>query len=183
MNSSVTEQILQQVQGSVDANKGYFYLWKSHVLFVWQWWLQLALTIVPIALWIVLRKRDSTARLLYVGFFVMLVTSWMDFVGSSFGLWYYPIKLIPTIPPFFPWETCITVTILLLLQYKPAFSPWLKAFGFGLADTFVGEPMAKWMGLYIPLHWRYIYSLPIYIAIYLTAHYLARSNSFEKLGR
>ena len=33
--------------------------------------------------------------------------------------------------------------------------------------------------LSIPLHWRYIYSLPIYIAIYLTAHYLARSNSFE----
>lgn len=136
---------------AVNANKGYFQLWRTQVVFTWQWWLQLALTIIPVSAWIILRKSDSTGRLLYAAFFVILASSLTDFVGNSFGLWYYALKLAPVFPPFFPWE------------------------------TFIGEPLANWMGLYSPVHWRYIYSFPIYVANYMIAHYVSQSHSFKRL--
>ncbi|TFE23473.1 hypothetical protein [Cohnella luojiensis] len=82
----IKELIMNTARDSID----YFHVWKNHVLFTWQWWFSLALFIVPIAVWVILRKRDSTDRLLYAGFFVLLTASWLDFMGNNFGLWYYP---------------------------------------------------------------------------------------------
>jgi len=176
-----TTQLYQLLEQEARSNKKYIQIWTSHILFTWQWWVQLALVIVPIVVWILLRKRNCTNRLLYVGFFVFIITSWLDFTGNSFMLWYYPYKLVPTHPPIFPWESFIIVEVLLLLQYKSTFSPWLKAIAFATVNSFIGEPLAHGLGLYIPLHWRYIYSFPIYIVIYLITHYMARVEMFARL--
>lgn len=181
MNRLVLKQLLAYIHEIVDANKGYAHLWQTHVLWTWQWWIQLLFTIMPIVIWIVLRNRDSTDRLLYAGFFVIIIASWMDFIGNSFGLWYYPFKLVPSLPPFLPWETSITVEVMLFLQYKSAVSPWIKAIVMGLINSFVFEPLAVWMGLYVPVHWRHIYSLPIYILMYLLAHCLVKRKAFKRL--
>jgi hypothetical protein len=154
---------------------------KEHVLFTWQWWVQFFLFIVPIIIWFRFRKKESTGRLLYAGTVALLILSWLDFGGNCYGLWYYAYKLIPFLPPFIPWETLIVVQIMALLQYKPNVSPWVKAIGLGLFNAFIGEPIVTWMGIYTPVHWSCFYSFPIYLIVYLIAHYLVRSEQFVRL--
>lgn len=43
--------------------------WFNYVLFTWRWWVQVAFTIIPWIVWGVFKRRQSTDRLLYSGFF------------------------------------------------------------------------------------------------------------------
>lgn len=182
MDNSILENNIRKVIGTVvNGNINYFDLWKQHILFTWQWWFQVGFVVVSVMVWILFRKKNSTGRLLYAGFFTLLVISWLDFVGNSYGLWYYPYKIIPTLPPFMPWEIMLCVEVLFLLQYKQAVSLWVKALVLGLFNAFIAEPIFHLMGLYIPVHWKYIYSVPIYFVIYLMAHFIVHGNSFQRL--
>ncbi|UOF91673.1 hypothetical protein LSG31_05335 [Fodinisporobacter ferrooxydans] len=181
MTHAVMKQIIEYINKSVAANKGYAHIWSTQILWTWQWWFELVLTIGPIIIWFIFRKRDSTGRLLYVGFFALIIISWLDLLGNSYKFWYYPFKLIPTFPPFFPWDTLMSIEIMFLIQYKPTFSPWLKSITFGLVNAFVGEPVMKLLGLYVLVHWKHIYSFPVYIVIYLLAHRMAQSKTFDML--
>lgn len=181
MPNDAMQQIIHDLQQLVDANFAYFPLWLAHVLWTWQWWIQLVLCLVSIFGWIALRKRNSTGRLLLVGFFVLSTSMWLDFLGNSFGLWYYPYKLVPTLPPFFPWESTIPAEILLILQYKPTLSPWVKAIFLGVLNAFILEPIAVKMGLYVMVHWSYFFSFPIYVVLYLVSHHLAHLDTFKRL--
>lgn len=58
-------------------------IWSEGVLFTWQWWIGVALTIVPWLLWIIFRKKESTLRFLTVGFFVMFISTFFRFCWST----------------------------------------------------------------------------------------------------
>jgi hypothetical protein len=62
-------------------------IWLEQVLFSWRWWFSLFLTIIPWILWIKYRPKQSTYRLLFVGFYIVIITSYLDFLGYSYGLW------------------------------------------------------------------------------------------------
>lgn len=90
--------------------------------------------------------------------------------------------LTPTIPSFFPWDiTLMPVFVMLLIQFKPHIHFIWKALFFGLVVSFVVEPFYEWIGHYDAVHWKHIYSLPIYIIIYIIADWLTKRKSFEPL--
>lgn len=159
--------------------------WYNHTLFTWQWWLGIFLTIVPWIVWIVIRNKKSTNRLLFIGFFVILFTSHLDFLGVKMALWYYEYNVLPTLPAYIPWDSSLfPVTIMLLLQYKPNFNPYIKAVFFGAFTAFIGEPLFVAIKLYSPIVWRHTYSFPIYVIyviLYLICHYLSKRKNFESL--
>lgn len=160
----------------------YLNLWLDETLFHWEWWVSLFLTIAPWLLWIKLRRKESTSRLLFAGFFIIIITSWLDFIGIWLGLWYYSGKLIPTIPSFAPWDFCIfPVTAMLLIQFKLSWSPFFKAVVFAGLNSFVGEPLAHLYGFYTMVNWEYMYSFPIYFIIYLIAYWISNRKNFEKI--
>lgn len=181
MNDTILEEIRSTINQVVEANRHYFNIWKDHILFTWQWWLQLFLTIISVVFLFSFHKKQGIARISISGLFVLLIASWLDFIGNSYGLWYYPIKLIPAIPPYIPWDLTFTIEVLILLEYKPRFSPILKAIIMSLFNAFMLEPMTIWLGLYVPVNWNTIYSVPIYFAIYLIAHRISRSQTFAHL--
>ncbi|MDQ6600994.1 hypothetical protein [Bacillus salipaludis] len=74
----------------------YVNYWKEHTLWNWEFWVSVALSIIPWLVWIILRKRGSEARLLLAGIFGLSVASWLDFLGLVFGLWHYSGRLLPT---------------------------------------------------------------------------------------
>lgn len=181
MNDSLLTDIRNTIKQVVEANQHYFDIWKDHILFTWQWWVQLFFTIGPVILWFLFRKKQSTARVFFSGLFVLLIASGFDFIGNSYGLWYYPIKLVPAIPPFIPWNLMLALEVMVLLEYKSRFSPILKAIIMSLFNTFVVEPLTVWLGFYVPVYWNILYSVPIYMAIYLIAHRISRSHTFAPL--
>jgi hypothetical protein len=156
--------------------------WKENVLFTWQWWLLALLTVVPWICWAFYSKKESRSRLLFSGFFAIIISKLMDAIGSTFGLWIYPARVVPLMPPYLPWDTTLMpVIIMILLQFKPKIHPVIKAVVFGTVAAFVIEPLAQWLGLYKPLVWKHIYSLPIFIAIYIAADWLSRRKGFDRL--
>jgi hypothetical protein len=73
------------------------------------------------------------------------------------------------------------VGIMTLIQAKPKINPWFKAILFALATSYLAEPFFHWLTVYEPSHWRYSYSVPIQVAIYMCAHYISRRSNFSDL--
>jgi hypothetical protein len=157
-----------------------FAIWADSVLFTWQWWIGVALSIIPWILWFIFRKKESTLRLLTVGFFVMFLSTFLDSIGVQLGFWYYTHAPLPLIPAFFPWDTTLMpVVIMGLIQFKPKWSPYVKGLVFAVLTTYVGEPFFIWIDLYHPTVWKHIYSLPIYFIIYLISNRIYNGKSFK----
>lgn len=176
------EQIKNQYLNVDNANTELFHLWYENTFLRWEWWLGIALTFVPWLIWLKVRQKESTDRLLYVGFIVITISCWLDFFGVTLGLWFYVHKVIPTMPSFVPYDfSVLPVTVLLLLQYKPHISPYIKAALFAFGCSFVGEPFFKWIDFYKEIHWSSFYSFPIYFVLFLIANWISKRNKFAPL--
>lgn len=160
----------------------YIDYWLHNTLFHWDFWLSLVLSILPWAVWMKFRKKESSDRLLFVAFSVIIISSWLDFIGTVFGLWYYTGKVIPTIPVYIPWDICLMpVFVILLIQYKPKSSALIKAIIFAAVSSFIGEPFFYWLGFYVMKKWSIFYSFPIYFLLFLASHKLSKRNNFADL--
>jgi hypothetical protein len=177
----ITDQVINQIEGLIHKK---IEIWYEQVLFSGLWWMGVGLSIIPWILWFIFRKKDSTDRLLYPGFYVMSISLILDVLGDQLGLWHYRFNVIPVLPTYFPWDvTLMPVAILFLLQVKPNISPWIKAVVFALLTSYLAEPFFNWLEVYEPIKWKYTYSVPIQIFIYMTAHYLSLRNQFAPLKK
>ncbi|WP_134701174.1 CBO0543 family protein [Ammoniphilus sp. YIM 78166] len=151
-------------------------------LFTWQWWAGVSLAVIPWMLWFFFRKKESSDRLLYAGFLVMLLASVMDLLGTSSGRWTYPMKILPTTAIFLPYQfTVIPVSAMFFLQIKPNLNPFLKAIVFAGLGAYIGLPLLAMYNFYNPKNWAYTYSFFILMGIYLVAHWFSRMNNFERI--
>ncbi|WP_282140305.1 CBO0543 family protein [Cytobacillus oceanisediminis] len=166
----------------VEANKLITDVLLDTFLFSLSWWVALAMLIVPWSLWAIFRNKESSARLLYAAFIVMIVSTTIDGLGVDFGKWAYPVKVIPvpTISYSFRYGV-IPVTIMFLIQFKPKLNPFLKAVLFGGLGAYIGMPIMSMLHLYKKIDWAYTYSFFILVSLYLIAHWFSRRESFEKV--
>lgn len=164
-------------------NETYIELWKEDMFLTWRWWLNTAILILPWIIWLIVRKKKSTNRLLLSGLFVYLITSVLNTMGVAFGLWFYSYTPLPYIHSFFmPWDFgAFPVMVMLLIQYKPNISPYLKALLFAVFSAILFEPLFEWMKLYLLLNWKHYYGVPIYFLIYILAHRVSRRHHFEPI--
>lgn len=184
MSPETFSKLKEIFSGLQDISKTFQRLWIQDILFTWQWWLLLAMTVLPWVFWIFYHKKDSANRLLFAGFFVIIVSHFLDAVGSTYGLWSYTARLIPLMPPYLPWDTSLLpVVVMTMIQFRPKISPYIKAAVFAALSSFVMEPLAIWLNLYWPTHWKHIYSFPIFFAIYLAADWLSRRKRFEHIEK
>ncbi len=182
MNIQSYREIKDAYKEVNEANVLMHNVWKEHMLFTWQWWLAVFLTILPWIVWFFLRKKDSTDRLMYAGFFMMVISSWLDFLGVVYGLWLYYVDVYYSIPPHIMWDfSVIPITVMLLIQYKPNFSPLIKSMIFASFGV-LGEVVFQWIDFYEVLKWKIIYSIPIYMLLYLLANYLAHRDRYTPLS-
>ena|SRR5579875_1835654 len=176
------EQVGKIYDQLTQLQKEFFQFWYDNTFLHYNWWISLGLTVGPWLIWYLFRKKESTDRLLYGGFFVIIITCWFDFLGTSAGFWYYTGALVPTMPAYVPFDMCLfPVLVMLMIQWRPGISAWIKSVAFGIISAFIAEPLFSYIGFYVPVRWRYICSFPIYIVIYLIAHWLSSRNSFSEI--
>jgi hypothetical protein len=157
-------------------------IWQVHVVFSPLWWMGVGLSIIPWIIWYVYHKKDSTDRLLYSGYAVMIMALVLDVLGDQLALWHYRYNVLPILPTYLPWDlTLMPVTIMFLLQIKPNSNPLIKAILFALITSYLAEPFFEWLEVYQPVHWRYTYSIPFQIIIFLIAHYVSKRNDFSEI--
>lgn len=154
-----------------------FEIWKDNIVFSWRWWLGIGLSVIPWVLWFKYRDKKDTARLLFVGLVVMLITNYMDVVGMCYGLWHYNWKILPYLVIYIPWDFCLfPVLVMFLLQLKKKIKPLIKALFFAVLCAFVFEPFFSWIDLYEETKWKAYYSFFVYIALYLLFNRLYNSK-------
>lgn len=154
-------------------------IWVHYELFSWRWWVGLCITIIPWVVWYVFTKNNKNMdRFLFAGFLTIIIAVALDVIGDQYGLWHYRFNVIPVLPTYFPWDfTLMPVTVMFFLQVKPKANPFVKAILFALISSLVGEPLFYWIDTYNLVHWRFIYSIPIQLLIYLVVNYFCKTRS------
>lgn len=178
-----TLKVLDQLDDAkLQLTQKYFDVWQSLVLFTWRWWIGILITVIVWLFWFWFHKKESRYRLLTAGFFVMVVSVSLDAIGVQLGLWSYRFQASPFIPAYIPYDLALMpVVIMSLIQYKPHISPYIKAIIFGLMAAFIGEPTIVYLDIYKLRMWEYIYSAPVYMAVFLIAYRLTTQTKFETL--
>ncbi|WP_409252956.1 CBO0543 family protein [Bacillus sp. SCS-153A] len=176
------ERMDQHAKESQELTQKVMELWMNEVLFTWRWWFGAIATILTWLCWIKFHKKESRYRLLTAGFFVMTVSLSLDAIGVQLGLWSYRYEVFPFTPAYIPYDLALMpVVVMALIQYKPSGSAVKKALLFGVLTAFIGEPLVVWVDIYKLQNWKFVYSVPIYILIYLIAHWLTARKNFHEL--
>ncbi len=148
--------------------------WLNYELFTPQWWAQLAVVILSWLVWWKLVDKSRIAAAVTFGLFIIFQIMLMDATGIYMEYWVYPIKLLPVIPHFLATDWGLLPALhMLVYQAFPRWRSFLAAeITLALLLAFVGEPIAEWIGIYRPLHWPHLSSLPLYAAKGLVAKLL-----------
>ncbi|MGP0686627.1 CBO0543 family protein [Priestia aryabhattai] len=113
---------------------------------------------------------------------IAIFSSFLDMIGDFLGLWDYRYEVFPLTSNYLPWDLfLLPIPVMFFIQVKPKIKPVIKALIYSVLASFIGLPLLNWIGVYKQLHWRYIYSFPILIVIYIAASYIASKRKFEKL--
>lgn len=146
--------------------------WRHEVVFSWRWWLVLALTVLPwvgVFLFLPRRKRN---QYLISSFIAMLMSSLFDMAGLTADLWRYYVNLVPILGGFLPWNLSVIPGLLIAFyELWPRVSQLVKGLVFSVFCAFVGEPLTELLGLTNHHRWKHVYSVPLYLGIYLASFY------------
>ncbi|HEY5588510.1 MAG TPA: CBO0543 family protein [Candidatus Paceibacterota bacterium] len=182
MSDGITKRAGYLLDLSQKANTEYIRFWINNIFLTWRWWLCVVLVVISWSLWFIFHKKESTYRLLLAGVVVMIISDLLNAFGSQAGLWSYNIDIDPFSPAFITFDlSLLPIATMTFLQYKPNINPIIKASIYSGIATFIAQPIFAWLGIYNRNQWKDYYSFPIFIIIYLIAHFFATREYFDKL--
>jgi len=148
----------------------------KHELFGWTWWITVAMFVVPLVVWWKTADKRRILELCVFGLLVNVAASFLDVFGTLYGLWEYPVHILPMNSLLFPVDYVIVPTVgMHLYQRFAKWKPFLLACTAASAVmSFACEPLAVWLGMYKLFQWKYVYSFPIYIALYAIARLITQ---------
>jgi len=149
--------------------------WVNYEVFTWQWWIGVACVVIPLLLMWKLVDKRRLLEIIAFGFMLNILATFLDVVGSELLLWNYTLRIIPQIPLLFPVDfVLVPIFYMLIYQRYIAWKQFLIASTIlALALAFVAEPLAVYIGQYQLIHWKFIYSFPIYIVLAIFCKFFA----------
>ncbi|HET7577721.1 MAG TPA: CBO0543 family protein [Bacillales bacterium] len=161
-------KILKLQEQMVHLRKKYFF---EHVLFSGQWWLLVIITLVLWTAWILLVDRTRLKNIMIVGLITLGFAIVLDDTGLSLHLWDYPYKLFFFATRLDPVDLVILpFALMMIYQYGRSWISYtVMVFLFALFAALVAEPIFVKLDMYTMIHWKHIYSVPIYFGIGLVA--------------
>ena len=178
------QQTEQGYQLIVEAQRIISEAFLNSILFTWQWWLCLVLTILPWVLWFRYRKKESSDRLLYAGFTVIILSFIIDHAAVSHGIWSYPINLVPLTSLPIPFHiSVVPVAVMFFIQIRPDTNLFIKAVLFAAVGAFAAIPLFGFMDIYNAKGWPSVYDFIILFVIYTVAHWFSTMKNFASLQR
>lgn len=153
----------------------------ENVLFSYQWWFLLLLTIGLWVCWLVIVDKKRLTPILFVGLISSLIATISDDIGVASGLWNYPHKLAYFAGQLYTVDfAIIPVCYMLLYQFFHIWKYYLIALlVLSVFATFAVEPLFVWMDIYVLLNWKHYYSTPFYFLIGILVKYFAEKIAFE----
>ena len=155
---------IRNLEYKIDKMKNEY--WLHHDLFTFQWWLLLTIFILPWILWWRYVDKNRLKEIVLFGSLLMLLVGLMDDIGVTAHFWSYPHKLVQIVPRLVSID--YGILIVAHMSIYQFFGKWKSFIIVNLIMasifTFIFEPLTVWLDIYKLDHWKYIYSLPIYVA-------------------
>ncbi|WLD92527.1 CBO0543 family protein [Alkalihalobacillus sp. AL-G] len=139
--------------------------WFSVSVFTWSWWFLVFGLILPWLIFIRYLDRNRVLHIWSFGLLVIIITTFIDDLGSELGLWIYPIKFIPLGLLAYPFDfSILPVAYMLVYQCTNTWKTFnISLFALAIIFAFIGEPISVRMGIVEYVNWDYIYSFVFYI--------------------
>ncbi len=172
MNNNPFFERIQELQS--ESIEMQIYSWTHNELFSFQWWLLMAIFIVPWFIWWKFVDRKRLKEILLYGFFVLTVVTFIDEVGCQLNLWEYQYDIEPLFPRLIPVNfTALPIIFMFIYQYFSEWKPFIIASVLMSAVlSFIAENILEWVGIYVLFKWENYYSMPIYIIIGVSLKWL-----------
>ena len=151
--------------------------WLGHDLFALQWWLLVAVFIIPWFIWWRYVDKKSLMEIVVCGAIVLIISSFLDSVLSELGVWSYDYEIIPVWPRLISADfTLLPITYMFAYQYFKEWQTFVPAIVIVSAFlAFVGEPFLTWLNIYQLSEWKHVYSFPIYITLGVFVKWLVQT--------
>ncbi|OPZ68852.1 MAG: hypothetical protein BWY81_00693 [Firmicutes bacterium ADurb.Bin467] len=132
--------------------------------------------VIPLIVWWKMADKRRMLEICVFGLLINVAASFLDVFGTLYGLWEYPVHILPMNSLLFPVDYVIVPTVgMHLYQRFAKWKPFLLACTAASAVmSFACEPLAVWLGMYKLFQWKYVYSFPIYIALYAIARLITQ---------
>lgn len=157
--------------------------WLHEDLFSFNWWLLLVVMLLAWGIWWKLVDKQRLSEMVAYGAFVSVVAVTLDEIGTSFAIWEYTDNLLPIHTPLFIFDLVqVPVAFSLIYQFFPRWKSYLVAITLLAAFfAFCMEPLLVWLGIYVPLIWKPIYSFPVYILMGIFLKWIiGKVKAYEK---
>lgn len=142
--------------------------WIQEVVFTYHWWIMVGVLILSFFLWWRLVDKTRIIEISLVGLLISGIAFILDQIGTSLGYWTYPYTLTPLERDLWAVADFSVLPFFYMMIYQ-RFAKWkiyiLTMILFALFSAFVGETIFQWLGIYVLLKWKHIYSIPGYIVL------------------
>lgn len=146
--------------------------WQEYVLFSFNWWLLILYFIIGWVLWWMLADRKRLMELFVLGGTILVLALKLDMIGAELGLWDYLVMVLPWGSRLVIVDAVMPIFYMLVYQYTRSMkSYYVGVTLLSLLFAFVLEPLMVNVGVYRPLYWEHMFSVPGYIAIGLLARW------------
>lgn len=165
MNQSPSfEQIIDTQNLSIQLQNQH---WLKYEVFTFQFWLLIAMLILPWFIWWKVVDRKRFYEILVFGLLVITVVTFLDEVGCQLNFWEYRFDIEPLFPRLIPINfTMLPIAYMLVYQYFANWKSYILAnIIMAAIFAFIGEPIFIFLDIYELLNWKIIYSFPIYILL------------------
>jgi len=159
--------------------------WLNDDLFTPQWWLLLVILVMPWIIWWKYVDRTRLLQITLLGMFTLILSSYLDAMGSELALWQYNKMLVPL------WSRLISVdfsimpvTYMFIFQYFRAWRTFAVAsIVMALLYSFLAEPLVAWLGIYQLNSWNHWYSFLIYILLAFSVRLLVEKLLARRISQ
>lgn len=141
--------------------------WLKQDVFHWRWWCLLCLIFIMVIIWCILVEKSRISEIcLYITLATIIFMGVHEY-GEELTLWNYPTHIIALFPPLSSINLLsLPLVYSLIYQYYKTKKSFFWATSIITAIIcFILDPILTWGGFYQLLHWKYYYSILIYIPI------------------
>ncbi|MGE5405647.1 MAG: CBO0543 family protein [Candidatus Saccharibacteria bacterium] len=153
-----------------------YHKWLINDFLTWQWFANLAFLFLPWLIWWIFVDRKRLPEILFFGVLISLACVSSDAIGVGLKIWSYPHPFLPGVKYVFCSDFGILpVSYMMFYQHFSERHAILGAVLLALGCSYIGEPVYVWLGLYDPGYWRYSYTIPLYLVMFLGGRALTRA--------
>ena len=112
--------IIEQIRkAEIEQSNRWINYWQEFSNFsTWQFWVVLAMFVIPLIILILFIDRKKIFHLGFYGYSVHVFFTYTDAIGTVRGIWIYPYKLLPLLPSSITLDaSLVPVAYILLYQY------------------------------------------------------------------